>query len=337
MRAKVVAAAFAAIALCAAAQAEPEGDTAQVANPQARDSSDTQNAQQPQGAEAPGTKCTLERVAALDMETEPDGEVTIPVTINNVRGRWMVDTGNVRSMISGSLARRLGIHEKTTRTPMRMFGGRPALTEATIDDLEIDQMSAHSFEAMVAPAGLLPTDTIGILSPDIMAQYDVDFDFAGGTFKVFTQNHCPDRVVYWTHSNYARVPFHIDYNGHILVPIRIDGKQVEAVIDTGTGTSTMSLGMAKSVFGIDASSPGMTPTGEQEINDISGVATYRYPFAALTLEGVAVTNPAITIVDDSHMAEGSTPLILGVQTLRQLHLYIAYGEKALYATAAEAR
>ena len=333
MRSNVLLAALAATMLWAAAPPEPGGDAAQETGTQVQHTDSNQGA----APVAPGTKCTLERIAALDMETEPDGEATIPVTVNSVRGRWMIDTGNVRSMISGSLARRLGIAERRTHTPMAMFGGKPALTEATIDNLEIDQMSAHNFSAMVAPASLMPTDTIGILSPDIMAAYDVDFDFAAGTFKVFTQNHCPGRVVYWTQSNYARVPFHVDDNGHVIVPITIDGKQVEAVIDTGTGTSTMTLSMAKSVFGVDAKTPGMTSIGEQEINSVSGVATYRYGFASLTFEGVAVSSPAITIVDDSRMAEGTTPLILGIQTLRQLHLYIAYGEKALYVTAAEAR
>ncbi len=64
-------------------------------------------------------------------------------------------------------------------------------------------------------------------------------------------------------------------------------------------------------------------------------STYRYPFATLTFEGIEVRNPNILILDtgsDSRDAE----LIVGIGVLRQLHLYIAYGEKTLYLTGAEA-
>lgn len=284
------------------------------------------------------TDCRLKRVADLDLGTEPDGEATVPVTVNGFQGRWMIDTGNVRSEVADAVVRRLHMRERPSFTPMVMFGGRPELTETTIDELRLGEMSAHDFPAMISPASLLPTDTIGILSPDVMVNYDVEFDFAAGRFRIFLQDHCPEQVVYWTHENYARVPFRFDGNqSHIVVPILLDGKPLNAMIDTGSGTSTMSLSLAKKVFGFGPGSPKMIASGSHTINSIHGVAVYRYPFQTLTFEGVAVANPQIVIVDDARMVEGTTPLILGVQTLRQLHLYIAYGEQALYLTAAEAR
>jgi hypothetical protein len=52
---------------------------------------------------------------------------------------------------------------------------------------------------------------------------------------------------------------------------------------------------------------------------------------------VAVRNPDIDIVPDDHNLSGMPPLVIGINVLRALHLYIAYGESMLYVTAAEAK
>ena len=287
----------------------------------------------PPGAE----KCQLLQVATLDLGSETDGEVTIPVAINGQAGRWLIDTGNVRSMISDAWAEHMGIQARPSFTPMEMFGGTPILTEARVDELKIAAMSTHNYSLMVAPSRFLPADTIGMLAPDVMSSYDVEFDFAAGQFKMFSQDHCDGKVVYWTHGTYARVPFDLSSDTHIVVQVTIDGKEVDAVIDTGSPKSTMSLSAARSLFGLSATSPKMVTTARTSINGLPPTGTYSYPFETLTLEGVSVLTPQITIVDDSGLP-GSTPrLLLGVQTLRQLHLYVAYGEHALYVTPAEAR
>ncbi len=281
--------------------------------------------------------CRLLEVADLDMETEIDGEVTVPVSIDDFPGRWLIDTGNVRSTISEATVKRLALTERFSSTPMEMFGGRKVLLEARTATLQIGPMSAHDYPLMVSPADVLPDDTIGMLAPDIMAAYDVEFDFAAGRFKMFSPQHCPGKVVYWTKSSYARVPFDLNADIHIIVDVEIDGKHLDATIDTGTARSTMSLTIANRLFGLTPSSPGMIATGLHSINGLPQTATYRYPFKALNFDGVSVTTPFIEIVDDRGLPGRVSHLLLGVQTLRQLHMYVAYGEQALYLTPAEAR
>jgi predicted aspartyl protease len=281
--------------------------------------------------------CHLVRLAELDLETETDGEVTIPVTVNGTAGRWLIDTGNVRSMIADATANVLSLKVKPSTTPMEMFGGTPIFFEADVDSMDIGGMTGHDYSLMVVPSRFMPTDSTGILAPDIMARYDVDFDFAGGKFKFFDQDHCPQRVVYWTRESYARVPFDLSSNEHIVVQVQIDGKEMDAVIDTGTPKSSMSMQAARSVFHLDEKSPNMEAVGQASINGLPPTATYHYPFQNLTFEGVAVSNPSIIIVDDRGLPGHTPRLILGIQTLRQLHMYVAYGEKALYVTGAEAR
>jgi hypothetical protein len=64
---------------------------------------------------------------------------------------------------------------------------------------------------------------------------------------------------------------------------------------------------------------------------------YKYPFQTLTFQDVAVKYPEIEIGKEGKRMPDEPQLIVGMGILRQLHLYIAYAEKKLYVTPAEAR
>ena len=270
------------------------------------------------------------------MQTELWGGVTIPVTIDDINGRWLVDTGNVTSMISTSIVSELKL--KRFEAPGGvMMGGVSIHQTVHPHQIVLAGMRDSSATLDVAPTNVLDDDTIGMLAPDIMQQFDIDFDFAAGKLNIFSHDHCPDRVVYWTQSNYARVPMKLDAYGHITIPVSLDGRQIIAIVDTGAETSFMTLEDVRSVFGLHNSNSELIATGTTRINGMPATETYGFDFGTLTLEGVQITKPNIVVVKSSGIAEDKTQITLGIETLRQLHMYIAYDEQALYFTAAEAR
>jgi predicted aspartyl protease len=124
----------------------------------------------------------------------------------------------------------------------------------------------------------------------------------------------------------------LDDTAHIDVTVLLDGKDLRATVDTGSTRSVMRLQAAQSIFGLDEKSADM--------NAIEGSKgqEYRHPFHSLTVGDIQVVNPDIVIMPDRRMGRASSkPLILGMGILRQLHIYLAYREQAIYATAAEAR
>jgi predicted aspartyl protease len=288
-------------------------------------------------ADAPPPTCQLPEIASLDMETEDSGVVTVPVTINDVSGRWMVDTGNISSMVADTIARRLQLKRAFNPYGGALLGGIPIFEVANVDTITFAGMRGGSVSLAVAPEAVLPSNTIGMLAPDIMRNYDIEFDFAGGKFNVFEPNSCPGNAVYWTRTTFAQVPIKLDRVGHILIPATLDGKPLTAAVDTGAEGSIMSLDAAQELFGIDPSNPALKPLGNREVNGMARTAAYRYPFASLTFEGVQVSNPNITILKTGGYHRGLPDLVLGIETLRQLHMYIAYQEGAIYLTPAEAR
>jgi len=220
---------------------------------------------------------------------------------------------------------------------MMLGGGIPLSQTVATHTLRLGRLSADRFRFVVAPSQVLSPDTMGMLGPDIMGAYDVEIDFAGGKLNIFSQDHCPGQVVYWTQSPYAAVPMKLDSDRHITIPVVLDGKALTAVADTGAARSFMNLDVAKAIFGLDEKNPALKSLGVVGINNVAATQLYRYPFQSLTFEGIQIHNPDIAITKGSDADKGEPDLLIGIGVLRQLHLYIAYKEQMLYLTPAEAR
>ena len=170
----------------------------------------------------------------------------------------------------------------------------------------------------------------GTIAPDILTQYDIDFDFANAKFNLFSRDHCAGQVVYWTKDPYADIDIVVERYGHIRLPVTLDGHHFTALIDTGSWRSSLSLESAKSVFSLkDEDLKPLAHTG------LKGARLH--PFNTLSIQNITVNNPDIVLLPDSfaHLGDFDQPdMLLGIGILHQLHLYISYREKKLYVTPA---
>jgi len=274
--------------------------------------------------------CHLYRLASIDMTIGADGGVNVPMSVSGKDLNVLVDTGGVLSSLTDSFAAELGLRkEPLTRVKFMMFGGKAITQFVSAKDIKLGGLAASRTEFLVMPDGLLPPGIGGTLAPDVLNNYDVDFDFANAKFSLFSPDHCDGRVVYWT-EDYAIVDFKRDsLSGHIRVPVKLDGEEVRAGIDTGASRSVMALETAEDVFHVDLKSPDMKDLGEQGYGH-----AYKYPFKTLTFSGVTVNNPDIMLVSEHDSKIRET--ILGMGILRQLHVYFANREKKMYVSAASA-
>ncbi|MBI3677940.1 MAG: aspartyl protease family protein [Proteobacteria bacterium] len=282
-------------------------------------------------------QCDLKQAASLDMNTEPGGTISVPVTINNLPVLMLADTGSIESSITEDIADQLALRRSPAFLPMEMAGGVLFTQQAQADSFRIGTLNAAQFKLYVVPRGILGNNYSGLLGPDIMSNYDIEIDFAGSKFNIFSQDHCPGRVVYWTRGGYAEVPMTVDTDWHITVPVKLDGADLNAVVDTGAEHTFMTMATAKRVLGITENDPRIEKLESISLNGAKRTDAFRYPFQSLTFKDISVQNPNVVIVQDSGMKEGMPDIVLGVSVLRQLHVYIAYKEQKLYLTAAEAR
>lgn len=285
-------------------------------------------------AEAPPA-CPLGQVASLDTLTTPEGMIAVDGKVNGREGPFLVDTGGLGGILGFSPAFALKLEPQRAAVGGLLIGGPTLEYGAMVKRFDAGPVARNDLFFLIAPDRMLEPDTIGAIQPHLWRDLDVEIDFVKGKLNLFAQNQCPGRVVYWTHEAFAAVPVSVDPAGHIAVKALLDGKPVDAIVDTGAQNSAMSLVTAKALFGIDAKDPALKPLGTFSINNLVTARAYRYPFKSLTFEGIAVNNPDIVISDTGD--SGQPPLVVGIGALRQLHLFIAYDESLLYLTAAEAR
>jgi predicted aspartyl protease len=287
------------------------------------------------GAASAAETCVLHQLIKLNMTTIPDGRVSVPMTVGGQGLNMLVDTGGLFSMLTPATVKTLDLRpEFLPAAHITQYGGLAVDHYVVAHDISLGGIVAGKFDFLVMPEHGYPPSINGLIAPDIMRSYDTDFDFANAAFRLFSSDHCEGNVVYWTHDPFGAVEFRLNQFGQITVPIMLDGHEIRATIDTGAYHSVASFETVKDALGIDDTNPalhlvpGATPDHPR----------YRYPLKTLSLQSITVKNPDVILIPDnqSRQPTGAPKMLLGINVLKQLHLYFAYREHTLYVTPAAA-
>ena len=280
-------------------------------------------------------ECKLHRVASFPM-TRVGDRVTVPVTVNGMEKNFLVDTGGYVTSISETNATAMKLESHPiVFARIQDAGGKEATKYVYADSFKLGAMEAKKFDLMVDQTQNPRID--GTLAPDLLRNFDVEFDFASMTMNLFRPHPCDGKAAYWTKA-FIAVPLEVTKSGHSRVEVTLDGEEMDAILDTGAFASIMTFGSARRFFSLHPDSEGVIKAGqvggaEGSIND-----AYRYPFKSLTMGEVAVSNPRLLLADaPTILADEHVSLILGMTEMRFLHLYFAYHERKLYISAVQAQ
>lgn len=294
--------------------------------------------------------CSLRQLASMPMSGDSHQAVVLNATIAGKPVRLLVDTGGVYSVLFSDVAAALQLEHHPIRNGLSVFDANGVVSKeyVTVHDLVVDTARLAELSMMIKDRGedKLPID--GILAPDFLAHFDLDFDFAARKLNFISPFHCEGQVVYWTKTPYAALPFRLD-GTHIIVPVTLDGRELPALLDTGSPVTFMEESESRIQFGVDATSPGAALVKDASSDRFD---RFQYRFKTLAMSGVTVTNPLIHIfhdraADSARKEEGesvampiysehlaSPKLIVGMDVLSNLHLYVSYKEKQLFMTGA---
>lgn len=287
----------------------------------------------------------------VDM-TIDNGVPNVPVSLAGRPKEFIVDTGAYLSVLFPPVVAELGLTRRNVALRIIGADGRSSNAAVRVPEFALGRLRAADVPFMVGTGndrGASGTRA-GYLGPEILQNYDVDFDFTAAKLSLIDPNHCEGQVVYWPARATAVVPFRLDSNFHIVFPAVIDGKRIDAMLDTGASNTILYLNDAQRLFGIDVNAPDV-----EKIGEVQGKAytanIYRRRFERIALEGMVINNPAVVLYPDlvapqlpRGPATGSLlpdprsrppdlpEMILGMSELSKLHLYIAYKERRLYIT-----
>jgi predicted aspartyl protease len=300
--------------------------------------------------------------ASLDMTRTRADVVFVPVAVNGTEMQMLLDTGGGISSVSAKTAAALNLSRLESGVKTLDMRGNASRQFVHLDSLALGPLKGKDIDLMIWPDPNAQFD--GLIAGDLLARYDVELNFVTGKVNIFSSDHCEGKVIYWPATALAVVPFSMNRpvsgnpderatinllpDTHIRVPITLDGKNFSAIVDTGASITTMSAAAAKIAFGITADSPGAVRVNAG--NADPGDQRFSYIFHSLAFDGIAVTNPHVLVHPDLvgkndpdngnitssriiRRDDGMEPdLIIGMDVLKHLHLYIAYGERKLYIT-----
>jgi hypothetical protein len=291
------------------------------------------------GAAHADQQCALHQLGSLEIKNR-GGIPTVPVMINGKPQMMAIEPSNPDSFLTVKFGKTedLGISSGSERKG----GGHLFISRNLhyiVPEFVIGSTRATNLPFLRrenAPESF-GDGIVGGLGADIFSRFDVEIDIKNGKIVLFSGDHCPGKVVYWTKSAYAAVRLDMDLLSHSSVQMKLDGKAVSVALTLSETHAYMSMKAAKRIFDLDENSQGVTRVSDTSANTVR----YHFPFKTLSVNGVTISNPKIDI--DPGLLDcrprrcyGGSDVYLGTEELKYLHLFFAYSEGMLYVTPADA-
>ncbi len=281
---------------------------------------------QAEAAEAWPEQCKLQLAASLPFTIE-HGHVRIEASLNGVPRHFIIDTGGLLSTVTERVVRSQSLKTFQISDAYHIGGIGGGRTEryAIADTLSFAHLRAEDVHLLVQASSSEGED--GVIAPDYLRNFDLEFDFAGKTLNLFQPHPCPDHVVYWPGSTVV-LPLKVTEQGHIRAPVTLDGVNFEAMLDTGAPSTLIGARTAAARFQMESSGEGSVT-----LQGGTGTTTKATPhvFHTLQLGGLTINNPPLLVsADESVWRSDYADILLGINELSKLHVYIAYRERKLY-------
>lgn len=286
-------------------------------------------------------------------DAEPESNIrTVPVSLNGTTRQMVLDTGGAITQLSSDTIEELKLPTLPSGAAVYDINGRVSRRFAMVKDLTFGHLHRGDAALMVWPEPKRPY--AGELAQDLLQPYDVDVDFRTGLLKMYakgpkdTKDQCPGPSG-WMPS--ARTMMN-NKGWHLHIPVMLDGHAYDAIFDTGSRHTIMRWPAVRRDFDLRPDSPGMTPY--RAINGDPLLDGHLHTFGKLSFAGITFDQQEVLIVPDvmnrnadrSPIADNPThhhneglilpELSLGMDVLKHLHLFLAFGEQALYLAPEEA-
>jgi predicted aspartyl protease len=281
-------------------------------------------------AAAARAECRMALVSQLKLTTAAAGFL-VPVTLNDKPVQLLFDTGSFTTILNLSTVAQLGLPSMRGEGvdgalgTISGVGGSKSAMAVTVHTVDIGGLKGRDYNFIAAETIRPPAD--GLLSIDLISQFDVDLDVPENKFVLYRPNGDCSAPAAFLAGPLSSTPLRPNGNDRRpRINVSVDGHTLVALIDTGA-TRTAIFRQAAERLGIDSSAPDAAP--HQTVTGVgpSSVTAVTQVFKPITIGDLTFEKMPVTILNEH--AGDDVDMLLGADFQRLVHLWISYSSGTL--------
>ncbi len=258
---------------------------------------------------------------------------SVEVRLNDHPVRLEVDSGSFFSTLSAAAAAQLGVH--TRPAPFNFYvtgvGGQENRVDLAKVKFGVGKTDVPQMDFVVLPGLQGDLGIVGLLGRNILAHWDVDYDFAHGELALVQPRACGGKVLaYWDPA--ADVLPMTGANDSPVHPatawVKINGKEIKALFDTGASSTGLTMTGARKV-GLDVHGPKAIPAGSTHGIGQRTSASWLVPVDEVLIGGEKIKNTKVRVSD---YTATDHDMLIGADFFLSHHVYVANSQQKIYFT-----
>jgi predicted aspartyl protease len=242
----------------------------------------------------------------------------------------LLDTGAETTVLTPIAAGRVGAQRPVVefQRQLRSLGGSLDTSEVELRSFTVGGVAIPWRRVRVAPVNVPavfagPLD--GVVGADTLSSFDVDLDLPHYRMILYERQACPDTKPAWAEP-YTRIIAGRSKGDHLFFPVRLNGRMIDAFIDTGAQLTVLSTRVAPalgvSVAALARDRPMTTRGAASE-----QLSAHLHRFSQLEIGGEILRNPEV-IVADVRLSDAD--LVLGIDFLRSRRIWLSYASQQIF-------
>ena len=281
------------------------------------------------GQAAAPAGCKLVRAAEWPVRLYRDLPI-LEGAINGKKVGVLLDTGAYASMVTKPAAQRLGLFTRATWERVVGVGGASQVMLTTIDELNVAGSKRNYLRVRVGGEREIPGVDF-ILGDDFLRLFDLEFDYARGVVRLFKPVDC-DKVslAYWGGGAHQ---VDIERGNHIVLPVKINGREARAMLDSGAAGSAISLAFTEGL-GVKPGGAEVVPAGCTAGIGAGFVRQWVGRFDSVQVGEQLVENARLRIMDyipELNYGSNRMPeMLLGTDFLKAHRVLVSRSQRKVY-------
>jgi predicted aspartyl protease len=268
----------------------------------------------------PAGNCRLQLVADLAVTPNRNRLVEVSGRVNRTDTQLVIDTGAQRTVLTtGTVKSLLLAHSQRSVTRLEGVGG----TVSNADVFANLELGGADFKQRLAEADIPGIE--GLVGGDMLSDYDVEFDLPDHRFRLWHASGCGAGDLPWSGPR-STIPVQVAGGEWLHVPVTIDGKAIDAVLDSGTAISLLQTDAARRA-GVTQKALAADPYVLVRGVDGGAISVRVHRFSFLSVGDDRITAPQIGV---GEMRLGAPEMLLGLDYLRSRRVWVSYRTEQIF-------